>query len=128
MAQWQRVRLHAGDAGSVSESGRSPGGGHGSPLQLFLPGGSHGQRSLVGYSPWGRTESDMTERLNSSRLPFSCFFLLACLVAGFCFELYFILFLTKDWNSLFSFLYVSSNPLKYLILKYISTSIAYHRS
>ena len=30
---------------------------------VFLPGDSHGQSSLVGYSPWGRTESDMTERL-----------------------------------------------------------------
>ena len=27
----------------------------------FLPGESHGQRSLVGYSPWGCKESDMTE-------------------------------------------------------------------
>ena len=26
-----------------------------------LPGESHGQRSLVGYSPWGRKESDTTE-------------------------------------------------------------------
>ena len=32
----------------------------------FLPGKSHGWRSLVGCSPWGRTESDMTERLSSS--------------------------------------------------------------
>ena len=30
----------------------------------FLPGESHGQRSLVGYSPWGRKESDMTELLH----------------------------------------------------------------
>ena len=29
-----------------------------------LPGESHGQRSLVGYSTWGREESDMTERLH----------------------------------------------------------------
>ena len=29
------------------------GGGNGNPLQLFLPGKSHGQRSLVSYSPWG---------------------------------------------------------------------------
>ena len=29
----------------------------------LLPGKSHGQRSLVGYSPWGRKESDTTERL-----------------------------------------------------------------
>ena len=28
---------------------------------VFLPRESHGQRSLVGYSPWGRKESDMTE-------------------------------------------------------------------
>ena len=31
---------------------------------LLLPGESHGQRSLVGYSPWGRKESDTTERLH----------------------------------------------------------------
>ena len=34
------------------------------PTPVFLPGESHGQRSLVGYSPWGHKESDMTERLN----------------------------------------------------------------
>ena len=31
------------------------------PTPVFLPGESHGQRSLVGYSPWGRKESDMIE-------------------------------------------------------------------
>ena len=31
---------------------------------VFLPGKSHGQRSLVGYSPWGSKESDTTERLH----------------------------------------------------------------
>jgi len=30
------------------------------PTTVFLPGDSHGQRSLAGYSPWGRKESDMT--------------------------------------------------------------------
>ena len=30
---------------------------------IFLPGDSHGQRSLAGYSPWGRKESDMTKQL-----------------------------------------------------------------
>ena len=30
---------------------------------VFLPGGSHGQRILAGYSPWGCKESDMTEQL-----------------------------------------------------------------
>ena len=31
------------------------------PTRVFLPGESHGQRSLVGYSPWGCKVSDMTE-------------------------------------------------------------------
>ena len=34
------------------------------PAPLFLPGKSHGQSSLVRYSPWGCKESDMTERLH----------------------------------------------------------------
>ena len=34
------------------------------PTPLLLPGKSHGRRSLVGYSPWGRQESDTTERLH----------------------------------------------------------------
>ena len=32
------------------------------PIPVFLPGKSHGQRNLVGYSPWGRKESDMTKQ------------------------------------------------------------------
>ena len=35
------------------------------PTPVFLPGKSHGWRSLVGCSPWGRKESDTTERLHS---------------------------------------------------------------
>ena len=38
------------------------------PTPVFLPGESHGQRSLVGYSPWGRKESDMTERFQQQQL------------------------------------------------------------
>ena len=34
------------------------------PIPVFLPGEFHGQRSLVGCSPWGRWESDTTERLH----------------------------------------------------------------
>ena len=33
------------------------------PTPVFLPEKSHGRRSLVGYGPWGRKESEMTERL-----------------------------------------------------------------
>ena len=34
------------------------------PTPVFLPGESHGQRSLVGYSPRGRKELDTSERLH----------------------------------------------------------------
>ena len=42
---------NAGDAGSISGSGGSPGEENGNPG--LLPGKSHGQRSLVSFSPWG---------------------------------------------------------------------------
>ena len=35
-----------------------------------MPGNPHGQRSLVGYSPWGRKELDTTLRLHSPFLSF----------------------------------------------------------
>ena len=41
--------------------GRSPGGGHGNPLQYSCLENPHGQRSLAGYSPWGHKELDTTE-------------------------------------------------------------------
>ena len=53
--------FNTGDLGLIPELGRSPGGGHGNPLQYSCLENSHGQRSLVGYSPWGHKESDMTE-------------------------------------------------------------------
>ena len=34
------------------------------PTPVFLPGKSHEQKSLAGYSPWGCKESYMTERLS----------------------------------------------------------------
>ena len=45
------------------------------PTPVLLPGESHGRRSLVGCSPWGCEESDMTERLP---FPFS----LSCIGEG----------------------------------------------
>ena len=38
------------------------------PTPVFLPGKSHGQRSLTGYSPWGHKDLDMTEQLTLSLL------------------------------------------------------------
>ena len=37
------------------------------PTPVFLPGESHGQRSLAGYSPWGHKESDTTEQLSTAQ-------------------------------------------------------------
>ena len=52
----KNLPANAGDSGNTSwipASGRSPGEGHGKPLQypVFLPGKFHGQRSLAGYVP-----------------------------------------------------------------------------
>ena len=45
------------------------------PTPVLLPGKSHGWRSLVGCSPWGRSESDTTERLHF-------YFSLSCIGEG----------------------------------------------
>ena len=50
-----------GDVGSIPGSGRSPGGGHGNPIQYSCLENPQGQRSLAGYSPWDGKELDMTE-------------------------------------------------------------------
>ena len=42
------------------------------PTSVFLPGETHGQRSLAGCSPWSREELAMTERLSSSRSLLFC--------------------------------------------------------
>ena len=50
------------DMGSIPGSGRSPGGGHGNPLQYsVLENPMDRERSLVGYNPKGHTESDTIE-------------------------------------------------------------------
>ena len=54
-----------GDTGLIPGSGRSPEGGNDNPLQLFLPGESHGHRSLAGYRPWHCKESEVTEQLST---------------------------------------------------------------
>ena len=54
------------DLSSIPGLGRSPGGGHGNPLQYSCLKNLRGQRSLAGYSLWGRKESDTTEQLTLS--------------------------------------------------------------
>ena len=59
---------NAGDPGSIPSSdpwvGKIPWRRKWQPTPVFLPGESHGRRSLVGYSPWDRKESDRTEQLH----------------------------------------------------------------
>ena len=49
------------DMGSIPGLGRSPGEGHGNPLQYSCLKNLHGQQGLAGYSPQGHTVLDMTE-------------------------------------------------------------------
>ena len=51
----------AGDVGSIPGSGKPPWRRKWQPTPAFLPGKSHGERSLVCYSPRGRKEADMTK-------------------------------------------------------------------
>ena len=66
--------MQCGDLGSVPGLGRSSGEGHGNSLQYSCLKNLHGPRSLSGYSPWGHTESDTTERLNMAWVFYVCLF------------------------------------------------------
>ena len=63
----KNLPANAGDArdmGLITRLGRSPGGGNGNSLQYFCLENPHGQRNLVGYSPyWSREESNTIEWL-----------------------------------------------------------------
>ena len=53
---------NAGDPALIPGWGRSPGEGNGDPTPVFLPGESHGQRSLAGHSPWSCKELDLAAK------------------------------------------------------------------
>ena len=63
----------AEDLGSIPGLGRSPRESNGYSLQYSCLGESHGQRSLVGHSPWGHKELDMTEQLTLNSMQISLF-------------------------------------------------------
>ena len=79
MAHWVKnpptmLETTQADMGLIPGWAKSPRGEHGNPLQYFLPVESHGQRSMAGYSPRGRKESDMTEATEHAHT--LCWFLL----------------------------------------------------
>ena len=60
--RWQRIYLQCKRPGFGPWVVKIPWRREWLPMPVFLPGEFHGQRSLVGYSPWGCKESDMTEQ------------------------------------------------------------------
>ena len=72
LAEWQSVRLQCRRPSFHPWIRRTPWRRAWQPTPVFLPGEAHGQRSLAGYSPRGRRESDTAERLTLSFLLRSC--------------------------------------------------------
>ena len=68
MTQMVKNPSNEGDLGLIPGLGRSSGGRYGNPLQYTCLENPHGQRSLVGYSPWGHKESDTTEQLSTAHM------------------------------------------------------------
>ena len=68
-ARWASICLQCGRPGFDPWVGKIPWRRQWHPTPALLPGKSHGQRSLVGYSPWGRKESDTTEWFSLSFFP-----------------------------------------------------------
>ena len=58
-----RIYNEAKTASSINGPGKT-----GQSIPVLLPGKSHGQRSLVGYSLWGHKESDTTEQLHFTHM------------------------------------------------------------
>ena len=63
----KNLPANAGDVGSMSRLGRFTWRRKWQPIPVFLPGKSHGQRSLIDYSPWGHKELNMTERITHTQ-------------------------------------------------------------
>ena len=67
VVQKKKSTCQCRDMGSLPELGKSPWSRKWQSTLVFLPGESHGQRSLAGCSSWGPKESDMTEQLSTHR-------------------------------------------------------------
>ena len=67
VSQTVRICLQCRRPGLDPWVGKIPGGGHDNPLQYSHLENPHGQRSLVGYSPWGHKELDIAERLSTAQ-------------------------------------------------------------
>ena len=68
VAQWRRISLQGNRCGFDPWVRKTSWRREWHPIPLLLPGKSHGQRSLAGYSPWDLKESDTTSQLNKTYL------------------------------------------------------------
>ena len=64
----KELPANAGDVGETPWVRKIPWSRKWPPIPVFLPGKSHGQRSLEGYSPWARKELDMTDSAHTQHL------------------------------------------------------------
>ena len=77
-AENQRIRLQCRRHGFDLWVGKIPWRRVWQPTPVFLPGESHGQRSLAGYSPWSHKESDMPEATELARYCISYYLSSVC--------------------------------------------------
>ena len=61
MVKKKEFACNAGDPGLIPELGRFPWRWEWLPIPVFLPGEFHGQKSLAGYSPWGRNQTQLSD-------------------------------------------------------------------
>ena len=99
-----------GDTGLIPGSGRSTGGG------VFLSGKSHGQRSLVGYSPWGCERFGHGWATEHTQLPYKADASIYLLASK-------SLLTNPPGMSLFPFLSLFHSKLNFTLLKYIFKKI-----
>ena len=80
--KWSRISLHCRRPRFYLWVGKMPWRREWVPTPVFLPGEFYGQRSLVGYSPWGCKQSDSTEQLTFSFFSLSrrCTSAISCLI------------------------------------------------
>ena len=90
--RWWRILLQCRRHGFEPWVGKIPCRSKWQSIPVFLPGEFHGQRSLVGYSPWGCKELDRTEWLTLSLLTLCCIYYLS-LPHAFLFHLFKVLFI-----------------------------------
>ena len=74
----KETTCNVGDLWSIPGVGRFPWRRAWQPTPAFLPGKSHAQRSLAGYSPWGHKQTDMTEHTCTPIVSFKRYILSSC--------------------------------------------------